>query len=1518
MSKSQSLASTPLRFALYTSSLGNYFFHEIRDLLGEGLKELGYRVECCDERSAFAGQADWHIVIAPHEFFELGAGKGLVQRKWPTNLILFNTEQPSSLWLKLSAQHFDRAAAIWDLDFESSLRLCKTGQACDYLPLGYASNSVMFKPVPRLPLHNETRSLSAEVRDRPGFDLSFCERPIDLLFLGFGSPRRERFFSAHAKSLKALQCFSHRPNAMRPMIPGQTTQMNTLTSVGLAQRSKVLLNIHHGADKYFEWHRMVLLGIAQRALVITETCSLAPPFRANVDFVEAPLEQLSERIEYYLGSATGRQEAQQIIEHAFETLTKRCRLSDNLKPLVDRLSAPATERVSLAARIFPVVAVAPKPDRPISVCVVTHDVTGEGPHADSGSAQVALAEALAQAGHPVTLLHTEPHYGETRSLGHWREYFASRGVDYWPLPADAKVPVESSEACVRSYETYQWLRQQSFEVVHFPETHGIGFYSLLAKKQGLEFARTLFCVSVHGPNSWRRLGHQQLLIDPCHLELDFLEQECVRLAGALATSTCSMLEWLQQQQWKLPDLRQVRPNPIPSNASVAPVRIKELVYVGPLTRCPGLALFCDALDRLDPKSLQPITVTFLNNGAALPGRGSVPYLEERSRKWTFNWELDMNNAGSHAEYVQGQGRLLVISSLAENSPLALRRCLASGSPFVAVRQGGVAELIDPVDHARSLCEGTSTALAAALERALKERNVPARPNGRNAEQIGSWLRWHDEWVTQNAQAQDATAPVATPLVSVCLVHFNRPEFLAQSLNSLRAQDYQNFEVVLVDDGSTRPEALKFLGELEPEFMRRGWQIVRQTNRYLGAARNNAARQARGEYLLFMDDDNFAKPHEISTFVRAAASSGAEILTSAMDLFLGNDAPDASRKPKARWIFLGGAACTGAIRNCFGDANGFIRKDTFWRVGGFTEDHGVTHEDWEFYARAVLQGCRMETTPEALFWYRTSEQSMIRSTSPFANLQRSLRPYLEAVPPSLHGLIQLLQGYTCSPSVDPVTINNTQPLVRVHQRLIALAQQCIQTGQGKAAETLLMEVLQSADSVGNPAIAVQALLDVGKAMIESNRCANAVQILESAVRHCRTICDPIAMKEAQKLLASAQRGGKSIRSSAVALPPVPAPPTSPNFNEQPAHTNLIPASPVAPSVSIVIPTFNKIELTRQCLRALQANTPDLPYEIIVVDNGSTDATPEFLRAEESAGRLRVILNSDNTGFAKACNQGALSAQGKYVVFLNNDTEVQSNWLAPLYSLAEADPAVAAVGCKLLFPNGTIQHAGVALANCEGHDPLLAFHLFAQEKSDFPLANQRRVYQAVTAASMLARKSHFDEVGGFDEEYWNGYEDVDLCLRFQERGWLTVYEPASVVVHYESQSGPERFRRVAENVHRFHQRWLEKASPDVVIDEDGKSTICPGSVMRLYTPPAGKLVSIVILAHNQLRDTQQCLASIEKHTAPAHELILVDNGSTDGTGQFFRDYAVKHSNVRVILNRANLGFSAGNNQGLALAQ
>ncbi len=346
MAKPETMKTSPtsppiaLHFALYTSSQGNYFFNEIRDLIGGGLRELGVTVEIRNELNGFAARADWHLVIAPHEFFELGAGKALAAGSWPQNLILLNSDQPSTYWLNQCLKHFERASVIWDIDFDSALRVGKRGYACDYLPLGCVAGSALFQDVARLPLIEETRHLSPAVRAQSWFAEPFDTRPIDLLFLGHGSPRRERYFARQSSRLKPFNSFFHKPAAVRPMIPGQTTNMNTLVSVGLSQRSKILLNIHHGVDRYFEWHRIALLGIAQRTLVVTEPCSVAPPFSANLDYVEAPLDELPDRIEYYLQSAAGQAEARRIIDHGFETLTKRCRLSDQLRPLLEQLVTP--------------------------------------------------------------------------------------------------------------------------------------------------------------------------------------------------------------------------------------------------------------------------------------------------------------------------------------------------------------------------------------------------------------------------------------------------------------------------------------------------------------------------------------------------------------------------------------------------------------------------------------------------------------------------------------------------------------------------------------------------------------------------------------------------------------------------------------------------------------------------------------------------------------------------------------------------------------------------------------------------------------------------------------------------------------------------------------------------------------------------------------------------------------------------------------------------------------------------
>jgi GT2 family glycosyltransferase len=255
------------------------------------------------------------------------------------------------------------------------------------------------------------------------------------------------------------------------------------------------------------------------------------------------------------------------------------------------------------------------------------------------------------------------------------------------------------------------------------------------------------------------------------------------------------------------------------------------------------------------------------------------------------------------------------------------------------------------------------------------------------------------------------------------------------------------------------------------------------------------------------------------------------------------------------------------------------------------------------------------------------------------------------------------------------------------------------------------------------------------------------------------------------------------------------------------------------VSIIIPVFNQVSFTRNCLAALYQNTSgEDPFETIVVDNGSSDETPRFLEAAvKKYPRLRVVTPGQNLGFARGCNLGAEAAAGEHLLFLNNDTEVQPGWLRPLVAIVRRDPAVGAIGAKLLFPNGTIQHAGILFALHQGHpagNELDIHCLYRKRPAYFPDANQARVYPCVTGACLLTPRALFTTLAGFDEGYWNGAEDADYCLRVVERKRLVVYEPACVAIHFESQSGPERERMRWENATRFRATWQNRIPPEAL--------------------------------------------------------------------------------------------------------
>jgi GT2 family glycosyltransferase/glycosyltransferase involved in cell wall biosynthesis len=239
----------------------------------------------------------------------------------------------------------------------------------------------------------------------------------------------------------------------------------------------------------------------------------------------------------------------------------------------------------------------------------------------------------------------------------------------------------------------------------------------------------------------------------------------------------------------------------------------------------------------------------------------------------------------------------------------------------------------------------------------------------------------------------------------------------------------------------------------------------------------------------------------------------------------------------------------------------------------------------------------------------------------------------------------------------------------------------------------------------------------------------------------------------------------------------------------------------PDVSIVIPVFNKLAFTRQCLDRIWRNTSDaVSHEVIVVDNGSSDGTREYFEQSSQPPALRYQGNETNLGFAGGNNVGARLAVGRYLLFLNNDTLVQPKWLEDMVGLASADPTVGIVGIKQLFPyTSTIHHTGIVFTAQAGPQ-----HLYPYADARWPHVNKQREYQAVNGACLLVRRELFEACGGFDEGYVNGYEDLDLCMAVRQRGFKVVCCTSSYIYHY-GQISDGRTDDDDRNAARFSARW-----------------------------------------------------------------------------------------------------------------
>jgi len=264
-----------------------------------------------------------------------------------------------------------------------------------------------------------------------------------------------------------------------------------------------------------------------------------------------------------------------------------------------------------------------------------------------------------------------------------------------------------------------------------------------------------------------------------------------------------------------------------------------------------------------------------------------------------------------------------------------------------------------------------------------------------------------------------------------------------------------------------------------------------------------------------------------------------------------------------------------------------------------------------------------------------------------------------------------------------------------------------------------------------------------------------------------------------------------------------PKSNASISKKEANKLVFPVPSEKPEVSIVIPVYNKWQYTLNCLKSIAENTED-DYEVVVVDDASTDATAEVLSKVKN---LHLVTNKQNAGFIESCDRGARASEGKYILFLNNDTMVTKGWLPPLLEVIKRED-VGAVGSKLVYPDGTLQEAGGIIWNDgsgwnygRGDDP---------EKPEY---NYVREVDYCSGASLMVKGELFEKIGGFDGRFRPiYYDDSDLCFSIRNLGYRVMYQPMSVIVHFEGVTcgtdtlvGIKKYQEI--NKPKFVEKWSQ---------------------------------------------------------------------------------------------------------------
>jgi len=659
-------------------------------------------------------------------------------------------------------------------------------------------------------------------------------------------------------------------------------------------------------------------------------------------------------------------------------------------------------------------------DRPagekLRVCVAVEDIVGPIRNGGIGTTYTHLSRLLAQAGHSVVIAYLRGTYCQNHSIDHWIKWYKDFGVTFVPVDPDRVRLEGAAPRWIRPmYALYQYLKHESFDLVHVSEWRGSAFLSLLAKKQGLAFEKTVFCVKASSPWLWNREHGYQTIDRMDDVLKVFAERRSIELADRVISGSRYLLGWMQAHGYQLPEGRaHVQPNVVvPINLdSLAEKRrqmagsrmaVTEIVFFGRLESRKGLDIFFDAVDRLVSQGIALPPITLMGKyGAKIPDYPELSideYIRERSRGWPVKTKVLDNFGNEEAlRYLLGDDRLAVMPSRIENSTLAVYETAYYGIPFIASDVGGTAELIDSRHHEQVLTAPHPVALARKLGEAISQGGFVAAPSFDNDHNLRQWLAFHDAmgaYVQTLEEGRSQEQDAARPLVSICLVAGDDVDYVKDVLSRLEGcvRDRQG-EVVVVSTGNTPPALLTWLAEFKNQ-VGGGCIVAAWDGAGEQGAQNYAAACATGELLVFLGPGGLLRPDYIQVLQQAAVSSSAAVFGCFYDqVWQPQDMEQGNQKRCA--VILEDLAGAFFNPDTVSPAVAF-RKKVFERLGGFREDYKIPGALRELVSLAALRGVEVETIPETLAW-RVDTYAFRRRLNYSAETYRTMRPFLDLASP----------------------------------------------------------------------------------------------------------------------------------------------------------------------------------------------------------------------------------------------------------------------------------------------------------------------------------------------------------------------------------------------------------------------------------------------------------------------------------------------------------------------------------------